>query len=531
MILQLEYRDEALREVLNKVLSGFLPHENFVDSSFITLYSMLLDRVNEKEMRGIYHPFRYILHRYYLLAIDSGIIPNITEEKFKGALENIVFDMVSDKRTEMAIILAEEGLTYDLTIPTYREQAAQVLYKKVLELYRECFLLKTNTSEAIGIFVELDEAIKRNYIDLTVANQQEILTNGLQIGRFFYQGGDGWMSYISTASKELSDFCSHSGKCLECDSYTSLIDIESAMESSTEPLCDYGIPSLDDETPILQNRLTVIVGKENIGKTKVMTSLVAKLIINGVKPYVATGETTTNLYFFQVLSSYIYQKYEIHIPPNMLTSKNIATLDKEDQQIVNTAKYSLMNSGLVIDDSLSYDTVMPTFVKYYNKGCRAFFIDHSQSLRGRRGRAIGELVTSLAMDCREFKNSYPTYVCVLSHPSSEFKDILQKDPNKAKTLQISPTAQSSTLSTEADEIFILYETQQLIKENLLGWITYKRRGPKIDTIYIRKQFHVSSFTYDERDQAGADTIELEDLDEAFQLYDDELDESLDLSID
>lgn len=529
--MQLEYRDDAFKESLNKVLSGFLPHKNFVESSFVTLYSMLTDRISEKEMRGIYYPFRYILHRYYLLAVDSGITPRISEEKFKGALENIVFDMVSDRRTEMSLILAEEGLTFDLTIPTYREQAAQTLYRKVFDLYQECLALEINTNDALGMFVELDEAIKRNYIDLAVANQQEILTNGLQIGRFYYQGGDGWMSYISAASKELADFCSHSGKCLECDSYTSLIDIESSMESSTEPLCDYGIPNLDDETPMLQNRLAVIIGKENIGKTKVMTSLVAKLIINGIKPYVATGETTTSLYFFQVLSSYIYQKYELHIPPSMLTSKNIATLDIEDQQIVNTAKYSIMNSGLVIDDSLSYDTVLSTFVKYYNKGCRAFFIDHSQSLRGRKGRAIGELVTTLALDCREFKNSYPVYVCVLSHPSSEFKDILQKDPNKAKTLQISPTAQSSTLSTEADEIFILFETQQLIKENLLGWITYKRRGPKIDTIYIRKQFHVSSFTYDDKDQAGADTIEMEDLDAALNLYDEELEDGLDIDID
>lgn len=524
--MQLDYRDSALNGVLNKILSGFLPHKNFSPDTFITLYAMITDRISDKEMRNIYHPFRYILHRYYLLAIDSGVVPEITEEKFKGALENIVFDMVSDKRTEMQMIMAEEGQTLDLTVPVYREQAAQTLYRKVLELYRECFALEVSSTDALGLFVELDEAIKRNFIDVTVANQQEILTNGLQVGRFFYQGGDGWLSYISSASKELSDFSSNSGKCLECVSYNNLIDIEAAMDSASEPLCDYGIPLLDDETPMLQNRLTVLIGKENIGKTKVMTSLVAKLLINGVKPYVATGETTTNLYFFQVLSSYIYQKYDLHIPPNMLTTKKIATLDKEDQQIVNASKYFIMNSGLVIDDLLTYDTVIPTFTKYYNHGCRAFFIDHSQSLKGRKGRMIGELVTSLAMDCREFKNTHPAYVCVLSHPSSEFKDILQKDPDKAKTLQISPTAQSSTLSTEADEIFILYETQKLIKEKLLGWITYKRRGPKVDTIYIRKQFHVSAFLYDDRDQAGADAIEMEELDAAFELYDESLEESL-----
>lgn len=519
-MLYLDYRDDTLDSVLNKIFSGFLPHKNYKPEYFISLYSVLNDRITEKDMRYIYHPFRYIIHKYYLLSVDMKLSPEITEEKFSGALENIVYDMVSDKRTESYLLLAEEGLTLDLSIPTSREQAAQILYTKVLQLYRNCFNLEIGTDEAMSLIVELDEAIKRNFIDTTIMHQQEILTSGLQLGRNFYQGGTGWLNYITSASKELTDFCSNNGKCLECNSYADLMEIEKTMEQATEPICNYGIPQLDDETPMLQHRLAVIIGKENVGKTKIMTSLVAKLLIAGVKPYVATGETTTYLYFFQVLSSYIYYKYDLHIPPNMLTAKNIASLDKEEQQIVTTAKYFIMNSGLVIDDALSYDTILPTFTKYYNQGCRAFFIDHSQSLKGRRGRMINELVTSLALDCREFKNSYPTYVCVLSHPSSEFKDILQKDPEKAKSLQISPTAQSSTLSMEADEIFLLYETPKLAKENLLGWITYKRRGPKIGSFYIRKLFHVSSFIYDENDQAGADTVDMDDLVNAFDLYDD-----------
>ena len=528
--MRLDYRDEVLTTTLNKVLSGFLPHENFSEADFIALYSALTQRITETEMRGVYNPFRYILHRYYILALESGRIPSITEDKFAGALENIVFDMLSDKRTEMYSVMAEDGQVFDLTVPTNREQAAQTLYSKVLCLYRTCFDLKVSTSEALSYMVELDEAIKRNFIDGTVANQQEILTNGLQLGKKFYQGGDGWISYISSASRELSEFCSNSGKRLECNSYSSLAEIERARDSAAEPLCDYGIPMLDDETPILQHRLTVLIGKENIGKTKVMTHLVARLIINGVKPYVATGETTTYLFFFQVLSSYLYQKYQLHIPPNMLTAKNVETLDAEDRQLVNTAKYFLLNSGLVIDDSLSYDTVMPTMEEYYNQGCRAFFIDHSQSLKGRRGRMISELVTSLALDCREFKNSHPVYVCVLSHPSAELKDILQKDPEKAQNLQISPTAQSSTLSIEADEIFILYETQLLVKEQLLGWITYKRRGPKIGTVFIRKLFHVNAFVYDENDQAGADTVDMDDVAEALSIYEDDTEDGLDLDI-
>lgn len=528
--MRLDYSDNTFTSILNKILSGFLPHNNFNAEGFIQLYTALTQRIKENEMHGTYNVFRYILHRFYILSLDSNTVPTITEDRFKGALETIVFDMVTDKNTDMYSLMAEDGESFDVSLPTSRDLAAQTLFAKTMQLYKECFSLQCSTEDALNSMVEFDEAIKRNYIDYTLICQQQILTTGLQLGRKFYHGGSGWLEYISSASKELSDFSNDSGKCLECNTYSDLTNIEKAMDRAAEPLTDYGIPNLDDETPILQHRLAVLIGRENVGKTKVMTHFVAKLIIDGVKPYIATGETTTYLYFFQVLSSYIYQKYSLHIPPNMLTEKNVKLLDKDEQQVVNTAKYFLMNSGMLIDDSLSYDTVIPTFVKYYNTGCRAFFIDHSQSLKGRAGRNINELVTSLALDCREFKNNYPVYVCVLSHPSAELKDILQKNPSKAHSLQVSPTAQSSTLSIEADEIFILYETELLTKQQLLGWITYKRRGPKIDTIFIRKMFHVSSFLYSEDDQAGANAGDVEDITEALNIYEEDLEEGLDVYI-
>ena len=49
---------------------------------------------------------------------------------------------------------------------------------------------------------------------------------------------------------------------------------------------------------------------------------------------------------------------------------------------------------------------------------------------------------------------FPAFICILSHPSSDVKDILQTDPEKIKNLQLSPAARSATLSQEADEIFI-----------------------------------------------------------------------------
>lgn len=65
---------------------------------------------------------------------------------------------------------------------------------------------------------------------------------------------------------------------------------------------------------------------------------------------------------------------------------------------------------------------------------------------------------------------------------------------------------------------------------MLGWITYKRRGPQIPTIYIRKHFHVSAFSYDEQDQAGSNDIEEDEFESLLSSYSPDASEGLDVDI-
>ena len=88
-----------------------------------------------------------------------------------------------------------------------------------------------------------------------------------------------------------------------------------------------------------------------------------------------------------------------------------------------------------------------------------------------------------------------------SHPSTDLKDILQKE--QTKDIRKSPTAQSSTPAQEADELFILSDTDYYQKQGILQWLVYKRRGAvKPPAFFIRKLFHVSSYEYDPNIQGG-----------------------------
>lgn len=120
-------------------------------------------------------------------------------------------------------------------------------------------------------------------------------------------------------------------------------------------------------------------------------------------------------------------------------------------------------------------------------------------------KAMPELVSNLAIECRDFKRQYPVYIMLASQPSSNLKDIFQKDVSQE--LQITVTAQSSTPHQEADELFILFKNDRLTKIGLLGLKTQKRRDAPIPPVlYLKKEFALSSYVYDAKHQGanGAD---------------------------
>lgn len=526
----LNFRDEALTNTLNKVISGFLPHENFESKKFSMFYSRFQKILSKEDSRGVYYIFQTILEKYNTLSVIDDYTVEITEKKFSDSLENNIFDYIKDPASNIKEIMAEEGQSADITNPLEQQKIANIFYSKCMALYQACFEMKVSTDDAISALLELDDVIQKNIIETCTNLQRTIINTGITLKGRNYIGIEGWTEITGQTIREITNIRNRKDTAVVCDDYSKLKEVEQEATQAFEPLCNYGLPTLDDYTPMLKHRLAVIVGRENVGKTKVMTDLIVKVILEGKKPYVAIGETSRSNFISQVISTYIFKKYELNIEPTMLYGENLKAFEKEEQQIIETAKAEVMTSGMVVDEGLTYDTVFSTFVQRFKEGCEAFFIDHTQSLNGRNNRPMLDLVTNLALDCREFKNMFPAFICILSHPSSDVKDILQTDPEKIKNLQLSPTARSATLSQEADEIFIIYSTEALSKQGLLGWITYKRRGPQIPTIYIRKHFHVSAFSYDEQDQAGSNDVEEEEFESLLSAYSSDDSDGLDVEI-
>lgn len=500
----LNFKDEQLCSTLNHVYSGLLPHDRYEPETFGMLFPTMQTVLPMESVRGIHYIFYVVFSKYNSLqtAVNSQSFKvNISRERFSNTLSFNLPDLILEPQLQVAEIMNEEGKSGDITIPSIQEEAMGVVYSKAMELYDECFDWRETYEDAMAHLVDLRDAIKMNIIETGMQMQRAIMSTGLKYGRRTYRGTAGWLDFSQQLVREVSELDAPTSEDLACEGLDILPRIETHHQEISSSLADYGIPQLDDRTPMLRHRLVVIVAKENTGKTQVVTHLIASLIMQGVKPYLACGETQTESMFMRIVSSYIYQRYGQYFGADCLDGAGFEELDDEDKQIVRSAKAKVASSGLILSNSLEYDNVLPTFTDAYRRGCEAFFVDHTQTLRGRKGRKISELVTMLALDCREFKREYPVYVCLTSQPSTNLKDILQKD--QTKDIQQSPTAQSSTPSQEADELFILNSNDYYAKQNILQWIVFKRRdAPKPFPFFVKKLFHVASYQYDPNIQGG-----------------------------
>lgn len=514
--MRLDFKDEALTECLNKIFSGLLPHDNYEPDSFALIYPTLKTILSREDARGLHYVFYVIFDKYFSLASSVGTENfkiNITAERFSSAVANNLPDLILEPQLEVDVLMAAEGKSADITIPTVQQEVMGVVYEKLMALYSECLEIGSSYDDAMSSIIDLKDIVKANLIDSSIAAQRAIMSTGLRFGRKTYRGPSGWVEYTQDVTRRISELDQSTVGDLECDGIEKAESIDGRVKALSTALCNYGIPQLDDYTPMLCHRLVVLVARENVGKTRVFIHLIAALIRAGVKPFFACGESPKELMLNNIISSYIYQEYGMYFEAHCLYGAGFEELSSEDKQIVNAAKARVLSSGLVISNDLAYDDVQSKIIHYFHKGCSAFFIDHSQSLRGRRGRKTSELVTSLALDCRDLKTNYPIFIAVASHPSVNVKEIFQKDQSsKNSEMQVSPTAQSASLSQEADEIFILHENEFLKKQGLLEWITNKRRNAaKPNPFYIRTHFNVSAFEYDAKYQ-GVSSNDQETLD-------------------
>lgn len=510
-------QDALLQENLNKVLSGLLPHKNYNPDLFQDLLRVVTTLIEPEEMYGEYYTLVETLMK--IRDIKQSIKsykPKLTKDTLTATLISNVPDLVRNEHVQITKILEMEGHETNIEIERNFDNACNLLYSRTLELYEDCMALEITSEEAVTYVSSLKSAFITHTAQESLKVQAQILKSSVKIGRKVLAGPQDWLEYVSNIHHIINNrLQDEDERVLKLDSMEKSDELMERLHATHIPLANYGIPVLDDQTPMLRHRLVVVSAKENTGKTMLAVNWAINLIKNRRKVLFMCGENNFEKIQPLFISNYIYQKYGMHITPSDITNMN--DLPPDICRLINIARAELMETGCIkLIKYFDYYTLYEELVAEYDKEAfDALIIDHTYALRG--GGSEYERIGALARAMRQFKNDYPVFNLVLSHLSTDAKEAIIK----GKRVEASPTKGNGSLAAEADEILILSDNELLAKQGLLQVQNYKRRGAEKveDYIILKKKFNVASFIYDEKLQNSADASEL-GLAELESVYDD-----------
>lgn len=516
--------DENLQEIIKPMISGLLPTPYYQSEYHSDILSSILDLIPLEEMSGEYYVLFSLFVEINKIKLKTKSTKNlITKQALESVLTNNVYDLVRKEEVRIREIMLGEGYGCNLEIETDILNACKILSKRTLKLYDECFDLRKRSNEVISLLPALKEALIANVAESSLQAQATILNSELKIGRNKYIGSRGWLEFMTMQQSELNSRLDTTDEgVVIMNSIDKAEELLSSLSDLYQPLADYGLPPLDDYTPMLKHRLVVVCADENTGKTKFAVNCAGNLLLKNKKVVYMCGEGTNGATLADFISNYIYKKYGIRMTAQMIAQKD--TLPEDKLRLVNLVIAEVAGVSCILVPSFSYDNIYNELQALYEKEhFDAVFIDHTLALKG--NGTIFDNITNLSVQLRNFKKDYPVYIQVLSHLSTIAKEALAK----GKTVDSAPTKGNAILSAEADDMLILIKNEILNKQNLLAIYNYKRRSADriVQNMIVRKKFDVSSFYYDPALQNSIDGIDLtaeqalKDIDEFHNNTDDE----------
>lgn len=492
-------RDEDLQSVVKKFISALLPHDGFSSKQFNQVLQKLLKYIKVEEFEMEYAMLVGALDQFGKIGlVYEEFEIKLDKSTFLELVEVSIVDAVIRPEIGMKEWLTYMGMDSNLQNESVKNSACQTLYQRCEELYDECFEMGIATTEALNFEPELAQVFKQVVLVQALNSEAEILRGSLRVGRKTYSGVDDCLAYRALVSAEVHNRISAADSefSITIDSIESSYQVLEQLKTGSEVIAEWGIPVLDDGTPILKHRLVIVVGNENVGKTQFAIDKAVNVLLQGRRVVYMCGESTKANIYCKILINYVWKKFGIIVrKQDVLCPMDCPT---EVSKIINMSIIELASAGqLVLVEAFSYNSLGSELKAQYDSNhFDLVVIDHSCALKGAVGEgSLHSNVSELAKDVLEFKNGYPVCVLVTSHPSTHGKEALER----GKEVNHSTTKGSNDLSANADEVFFLESNRALQKQQLIKLWNSKRRDEAVITepIVLQTKFEVSGFIYDE----------------------------------
>lgn len=504
------HNDESLMEVLDSMISAMLPHENYEPKLFGSVLQGILKYIKLEEFTMEYHVLLSILHDLRRRqSVASHFSPYLTEQNLEIILNQNLFNIVQKDKIGLKEWNNANNHSNDLNNELVLEQSVQRLYGRIKDLHERCMDLKVPSVQGLSYMPALEEALIGNIAQSSISAQAMIMDIGLRLGRKLYVGARAWKDYMYDTAAELRKrFDSENSEVFTLDSVDQVNEIKGELKQLFMPIAKYDIPPLDASAPILKHWLVAVCANEGVGKTAFIINTLVKIVLQNEPVVFMCGETQRAGIFARIISHYILLTRNKYVTTEDLA--NLDDLEPDLRKLVDLCMLELAekrDGGLIsFVPAFNYYTLYEELSNLYDQNpFSGLFIDHSLALSG--GKDMIQDVAALAVDLRNFKNDYPVYIGVTSHLSSLAKDLIAR----GKTVDTSPTKGNSNLSSEADEVFILFQNDKMKKQDLVANMVSKTRGQTkvLDLVMLKFKSAVSTFEYDPADQVGYDTATVE----------------------
>lgn len=520
-------RDEELQGAVKKFISALLPHDGFNGDAYSSVLQTLFRYVHLEEFEMEYFLLLTALNDLNKIkSVYEDYVPSLSRDSLSQLLEVSISDAVERKELGLKEWLATEGIDSNLANEANKEEICQKVYRRCMELYDECYELGVKTTEAFNFEPELAAAFRSCMSIHAVNTQVMMLREGIRIGRRYYKGFDDWVDYTAQVASEIRTR-------LDLAADTSTVAVNSAesaftlikdLEAMHDPIANWGIPELDNFTPILKYRYVIVAAEENVGKTMFAIDKATNVLLAGGRVVYMSGETMPAKIYSKVLINYIWKKYGVVLEERHILAPEECPPDI--QKIINMSIIEISEKeSLVLREAFSYENCYDEMKALYDQyKFDLVVIDHSCALKGSTGDgSLHAKVSKLAEDALRFKRAFPVCVLINSHLSTLAKESVQR----GKKVGASSAKGSQDLTGNADEVFVLSSDETLAKQGLLKLENTKRRdaGRVMEPILLKTKFEVSAVIYDESKQA-IDVVDSIEKEEALAALEDDCNESI-----
>lgn len=490
---------EEYNELLDKILSGLLPHENFDSEIAKELVNDLFIVVPLEETEGIYYVLFWILNRISVthLYLSKRNI-SLQRDFFDSAVHSNLDTLMRLESVGIEKILKDYGKDFNLEIPTEYTDAAEFLYSELLAKYDELFEMGTPTVECNEYLNMLKQGVEEALTKSMLNAAAKVIVEGYSYNGELYKGAADSRKILGLA---LPDVNQRVANTLNLASSDCKLNIISSFEDSKKfdeqnriqlkSLYYTRFDPLDDLRAICTQDIITIVADEGVGKTRLAVDQAYKATMQGINVVYVCGETATIKIKKMVEAIHIHELYGLQFTVDELLDFDKIKVESIEQLEEITTKINHASMDLFSNENygklaLVQDAVYEEFSTQVQNWKDQFdvdlvIVDHVLALTSTgaftdlgRLTTFGTRVGYLYSQEDKLVKKLNIAFINTSHPSSETsKDLKNNIAPGARS-----GAESSFSSKYSSHIWVLAKRDELTVQDMVILYVTKMRDRK-----------------------------------------------------